>query len=207
MRVAIFALGFLTGQEMDRLPEAMRVLRDVLPEIEVTISSQYSPLLADALTKGKLDLAFMRAEPGMPDLTYQPVAEESLVAVLPSDHRLAAPSDGDRPRAAVTGWKQPVLFGEVGRVSGEERQEMRDVGLQQGVPVAAEPKVRFRLETGPSGEARRTASDLTKSLGNRAAGAFKAGACISSDSAPSMHSRPRESPCSLSSVRSSGFQS
>jgi LysR family hca operon transcriptional activator len=46
MRVAIFALGFLTGQEMDRLPEAMRVLRDVLPEIEVTISSQYSPLLA-----------------------------------------------------------------------------------------------------------------------------------------------------------------
>jgi DNA-binding transcriptional LysR family regulator len=133
MRVAIFALGFLTGQEMDRLPEAMRVLRDVLPEIEVTISSQYSPLLADALTKGKLDLAFMRAEPGMPDLTYQLVAEESLVAVLPSDHRLAAPSDGDRSRAAVTGWKQPVLVGEVGRVSDEERQEMRDVGLQQRV--------------------------------------------------------------------------
>ena len=95
MRVAIFALGFLTGQEMDRLPEAMRVLRDVLPEIEVTISSQYSPLLADALTKGKLDLAFMRAEPGMPDLTYQLVTEESLVAVLPSDHRLAALDEVD----------------------------------------------------------------------------------------------------------------
>src|ERR1700692_1037004 len=138
MRVAIFALGFLTEQEMDRLPEAMRVLRDVLPEIEVTISSQYSPLLADALTKGKLDLAFMRAEPGMPDLTYRLVAEESLVAVLPSDHRLAAPSDGDRPRAAVTGWKQPVLFGEVGRVSGEERQEMRDVGLRQRVRPGAD---------------------------------------------------------------------
>jgi LysR family hca operon transcriptional activator len=38
----VFALGFLTGQEMDWLPEAMRVLRDVLPEIEVAISSQYS---------------------------------------------------------------------------------------------------------------------------------------------------------------------
>jgi LysR family hca operon transcriptional activator len=86
----VFALGFLTGQEMDWLPETMRILHDVLPEIEVTISSQYSPLLADALTKGKLDLAFMRAEPGMPDLTYQLVAEESLVAVLPSDHRHAA---------------------------------------------------------------------------------------------------------------------
>jgi hypothetical protein len=144
MRVAIFALGFLTEQEMDRLPEAMRVLRDVLPEIEVTISSQYSPLLADALTKGKLDLAFMRAEPGMPDLTYQLVAEESLVAVLPSDHRLAAPSDGDRSRAAVTGWKQPVLVGEVGRVSGEERQEMRDVGLQQRVRPGAD--IEFEID-------------------------------------------------------------
>jgi LysR family transcriptional regulator, hca operon transcriptional activator len=91
----VFALGFLTGQEMDWLPEAMRVLRDVLPDIEVTISSQYSPLLADALTKGKLDLAFMRAEPGMSNLTYHLVAEESLVAVLPSDHRLAGLDEVD----------------------------------------------------------------------------------------------------------------
>jgi LysR family hca operon transcriptional activator len=68
----------------------MRVLRDVLPEIEVTVSSQYSPLLADALTNGKLDLAFMRAEPDMPNLTYQLVVKERLVAVLPSDHRLAS---------------------------------------------------------------------------------------------------------------------
>jgi LysR family hca operon transcriptional activator len=96
----VFALGFLTGQEMDWLPEAMRVLRDVLPEIEVTISSQYSPLLADALTKGKLDLAFMRSEPGMPDLAYHLVAEESLVAVLPSDHRLAGLDEVD-PRELV----------------------------------------------------------------------------------------------------------
>jgi LysR family hca operon transcriptional activator len=84
----VFALGFLTGQEIDWLPEAMRVLRDVLPEIEVTVSSQ--SLLADALTNGKLDLAFMRAEPGMSNLTYQLVIKERLVAVLPSDHRLAS---------------------------------------------------------------------------------------------------------------------
>src|SRR5271154_1098806 len=42
-----FALGFLTGQEMDWLPEAMRILRDKLPNIDVTISSQHSPELAD----------------------------------------------------------------------------------------------------------------------------------------------------------------
>ena len=84
-----FALGFLTGQEMDWLPEAMQLLQHELPRIEVTVSSQYSPLLAEALVKGKLDLAFMRAEPDMPDLTYQLVAKEPFVAVLPSDHRLA----------------------------------------------------------------------------------------------------------------------
>src|ERR1700719_1290367 len=37
-----FAMGFLTGQEMDWLPEAMRILHDQLPNIEVTVSSQYS---------------------------------------------------------------------------------------------------------------------------------------------------------------------
>jgi LysR family transcriptional regulator, hca operon transcriptional activator len=86
----VFALGFLTGQEVHWLPKTMRVLRDELPKIELTISSQYSPLLGEALTRGKLDLAVMRAELNMPDLTYQVIAKEPLVAVLPRDHRLAA---------------------------------------------------------------------------------------------------------------------
>jgi LysR family transcriptional regulator, hca operon transcriptional activator len=95
-----FALGFLTGQEIDWLPEAMRVLRDELPNLEVTVASQYSPLLGEALMRGKLDLAFMRAEPNMADLTYQVIAKEPLVAVLPSDHRLAALDEVD-PRELV----------------------------------------------------------------------------------------------------------
>ena len=85
-----FALGFLTGQEMDWLPEAMRILRDELPNIEVTVSSQYSPDLADALMRGKLDVAFMRPEAQAPDLVFKLVTKEPLVAILPSDHRLAA---------------------------------------------------------------------------------------------------------------------
>jgi LysR family hca operon transcriptional activator len=81
-----FALGFL----MDWLPEAMRILRDELPNMEVTVSSQYSPQLAEALTRGKLDVACMRPEAQTPDLAYRLVTKEPLVAVLPSDHRLAA---------------------------------------------------------------------------------------------------------------------
>ena len=85
-----FALGFLTGQEMDWLPDAMSILRDELPNIEVTLSSQYSPELADALMRGKLDLAFLRPEAQRADLVFKLVTKEPLVVVLPSDHRLAS---------------------------------------------------------------------------------------------------------------------
>jgi LysR family transcriptional regulator, hca operon transcriptional activator len=86
----VFALGFLTGQEMDWLPAAMRILRDELPNIEVSVSSQYSPDLAQALVRGKLDLAFMRPEAEMPDLNYTVIVKEPLVVAMPSDHRLAS---------------------------------------------------------------------------------------------------------------------
>jgi LysR family hca operon transcriptional activator len=85
-----FALGFLTGQEMDWLPEAMHILRDELPNIDVTIASEYSPVLAEALMRGKLDLAFMRREANAADLLFRTVTQEPLVAVLPSDHRVAS---------------------------------------------------------------------------------------------------------------------
>jgi LysR family transcriptional regulator, hca operon transcriptional activator len=84
-----FALGFLTGQEMDWLPAAMRILRDELPHIEVSVSSQYSPELAQGLLRGRLDLAFMRPEPQMPALDYRVIVKEPLVVGMPSDHRLA----------------------------------------------------------------------------------------------------------------------
>src|SRR5882757_9508979 len=77
-----FALGFLTGQEMDWMPEAMRILRDELPSMEVTVSSQYSPDLADSLKRGKLDVAFMRPEAEAPNLAYRLVTKEPLIAVL-----------------------------------------------------------------------------------------------------------------------------
>ncbi|SAL00512.1 LysR family transcriptional regulator [Caballeronia fortuita] len=85
----VFALGFLTGQEMTWLPRAMRVLRDELPNIDVTVSSGYSPDLADAVARGKLDLAFVRVEPGL-DLEYRVVHREKLVVLMPGDHRLTA---------------------------------------------------------------------------------------------------------------------
>ena len=85
-----FALGFLTGREINWLPEAMRVLHEELPNIEVTVSSQNSPDLADDLMRGRLDAAFMRPEERADELVYRLVITEPFVVVLPSDHRLAA---------------------------------------------------------------------------------------------------------------------
>ena len=84
-----FAIGFLTGHEMNWLPPAMHVLRDELKNIQVTVSSDYSPDLAAALARGRLDLAFLRVEPGY-DLAYQVVDREPLIVLMPSDHRLTA---------------------------------------------------------------------------------------------------------------------
>src|SRR2546425_3745765 len=84
-----FAIGFQTGHEMNWLPQATHVLRDELKNIEVTISSDYSPDLAEALVRGRLDLAFLRVEPGY-DLEYHVVDREPLIVLMPSDHRLTA---------------------------------------------------------------------------------------------------------------------
>jgi LysR family hca operon transcriptional activator len=85
-----FVMGFLTGHELTWMPEALRILRDALPNIDVMISSQYSPQLANALLKGTVDTAFLRHEQGVPELAFRPLVKEPLVVVLPSDHRLAA---------------------------------------------------------------------------------------------------------------------
>jgi LysR family hca operon transcriptional activator len=72
------------------MPEALRILRDELPNIDVMISSQYSPRLADGLSKGAIDAAFLRREKGVPGLAFRLLMKEPLMVILPSDHRLAA---------------------------------------------------------------------------------------------------------------------
>ena len=83
-----FVMGFLTGHELTWMPEALRILRDELPNVDVMISSQYSPLLADGLSKGQIDAAVLRREKG--GLAFRLLVTEPLMVILPSDHHLAA---------------------------------------------------------------------------------------------------------------------
>jgi LysR family hca operon transcriptional activator len=85
-----FTIGFLAGQELVWLPEALRILRSEQPDIEITLASQSSPELAGALMRGKVDVAFLRREKEAPGIAFKPLISEPLVAVLPVGHRLAA---------------------------------------------------------------------------------------------------------------------
>src|SRR5580704_5881329 len=87
---AAFVIGFLTGHEVVWLPQALRILREEAPGIEITLSSQPSPELAGALMRGKVDVAFLRREAQAPGLAFKLLVKEPLVAVLPAGHRLAA---------------------------------------------------------------------------------------------------------------------
>jgi LysR family hca operon transcriptional activator len=85
-----FALGFLSGSEIGLLPEVNRILHDEFPGIDVRLSSDYSPALARALTRGRLEAAFMRVEEHMGDLASRRVRTDPLMFVLPNGHRLAS---------------------------------------------------------------------------------------------------------------------
>jgi LysR family transcriptional regulator, hca operon transcriptional activator len=85
-----FSIGFLTGHELTWMSESLRILRDELPNIDVMISSQYSPPLADGIVKGNIDAGFLRRERGVAGLAFRSLIKEPLVVVLPSNHRLAA---------------------------------------------------------------------------------------------------------------------
>jgi LysR family hca operon transcriptional activator len=84
-----FSLGFLTGHEVDWLPEVVRVIHDELPNINVMISSHVSPNLATGVADGTLDAAFMRRENGTSGIAYKLVIREPLEVFMPSDHALA----------------------------------------------------------------------------------------------------------------------
>jgi LysR family hca operon transcriptional activator len=86
-----FAVGFLSnGDELMWMPEVVKILRDKFPGVEVTTSSQYSPLLAEALSNGQIDAALLRREEGRPDLAYETLLSLPFVAYLAKGHRLTA---------------------------------------------------------------------------------------------------------------------
>jgi LysR family hca operon transcriptional activator len=86
----VFVIGFLSGQEVAWLPEALRILREESPGSEIIISSHSSPELAAGLMQGKLDVAILRRETQSTGLAFKFLVKEPLIALMPATHRLAA---------------------------------------------------------------------------------------------------------------------
>jgi LysR family hca operon transcriptional activator len=87
---ASFVLGFLTGQEMTWLPEALRILYGDLPNIEFRVLSQTSPELTAGLQRGTVDVAFIRRPERAPNIAFKVLVKEPIVLLMSRDHRLAA---------------------------------------------------------------------------------------------------------------------
>ena len=108
-------LGFLTGHEFDWLPDVMAILREEIPNAEVTVLSRSSPDLAAGLMRGKIDLALLRRERNIPALDFQTLGAEPLLVLMPADHRLTiGPTVRPRDLVAerligVPAAKSPVL--------------------------------------------------------------------------------------------------
>lgn len=84
-----FAVGFLTGQEVEWLRHVTSLLRDELQSIDFRVTSDFSTAIGAAVQRGEIDLGFSRIEP-QPDVTYKVIAHEPIVVVLPREHPLAA---------------------------------------------------------------------------------------------------------------------
>ena len=109
-----FGLGFLPGQEVIWLSEALRILREEAADVDVTITTKSSPELANALMQGEIDVALLRRETRTAGLDFKFLVKEPLVAILPSRHRLARhktirPEDICREDFISTARAAPVL--------------------------------------------------------------------------------------------------
>ena len=109
-----FGLGFLPGQEVIWLSEALRILREEAADVDVTITTKSSPELANALMQGEIDVALLRRETRTAGLDFKYLVKEPLVAILPSRHRLARhktirPEDICREDFISTARAAPVL--------------------------------------------------------------------------------------------------
>src|SRR3989442_11802568 len=131
-----FAIGFQTGHEMNWLPRAMHVLRDELKNIDITVSSDYSPDLAEALLRGRLDVAFLRVEPTF-DLGYEVVDHEPLIVLMPSDHRLTS-REAIHPREFV---------GEIFIGGSKKATELRGVAGGDLRPPRLDVQIKHRVDS------------------------------------------------------------
>ncbi|MEH2474116.1 LysR family hca operon transcriptional activator [Nitrobacteraceae bacterium AZCC 2161] len=103
---ASFTIGFLTGYEVEWLPVVLAILREEMPNVEITVRSQSSPELIGALLRGKVDIAFVRGDEDASNLGFRFLTKEPLIVILPKGHPLA-----DRDSIAIQDLANETFIG------------------------------------------------------------------------------------------------
>jgi hypothetical protein len=122
-------MGFLTGHELTWMPEALQILRDELPNIDVMISSQYSPQLADAfnvslselLAAGeRLDAVGIQTQ----NFASEKTTEPSVIGWMPSAQLYFRDRDGHSLEfiALLDGAPEPEFVGSLSEWKKAERR-------------------------------------------------------------------------------------
>jgi len=127
-----FAMGFLAGQEVVWLPHALPIIREEASDAEIMLASMSSPDLALELMRGRLDVAFLRAEAEIAGVAFRFLSREPLILVLPAEHRLASrkkirPEDLARETFISSARTSPVL-----------KSVVQDYASKAGITLKAE---------------------------------------------------------------------
>ena len=90
-KVGQLRVGYTGSASFNQIvPRSLLAFRRSYPEVELTLEEANSPLLLDQLNRQRLDAVFIR--PGKelpPGFAVMPLAEEPMMVVVPSRHRLA----------------------------------------------------------------------------------------------------------------------
>ncbi|OBJ10556.1 LysR substrate-binding domain-containing protein [Mycobacterium sp. 1465703.0] len=86
-----FAIGCVGSATYSLLPQLVRVLREDLPGVDVSIRGEMlAPAQLTALLSGEIDLALLRPPVPRPDLEVQTVRRDRLLVALPHGHALTS---------------------------------------------------------------------------------------------------------------------
>jgi DNA-binding transcriptional LysR family regulator len=86
-------LGFAGAATRHLLPVLAREVKARHPNIELVLQGNlYANAAQEALAHGEIDLGFVRLPFNVPGLSYRAIEEETLLCLVPADHRLASKS-------------------------------------------------------------------------------------------------------------------
>jgi DNA-binding transcriptional LysR family regulator len=118
-RVGRLRVGFVSSASYSLLPHGVRQFRADHPRVELELVPAASGEQVEALLEGRLDVGILRDPERVPGLELTPLVQESLVAVLPADHPLAASREiapAELARFPLVLFSYPLMPGYVGRV-------------------------------------------------------------------------------------------